>query len=37
MGELYVNFSRYGWFPKVLPSEEAEEAEDDGELFVQDS
>ncbi|GLI81925.1 alkyltransferase-like protein 1 [Penicillium ochrochloron] len=37
MGELYVNFSLYGWFPKVLPSEEAEDAENDGELFVQGS
>jgi methylated-DNA-protein-cysteine methyltransferase-like protein len=35
MGEIYVDFSRYGWFPKMLPSEE--EAENDGELFVQDS
>ncbi|KAJ5726921.1 hypothetical protein N7493_005948 [Penicillium malachiteum] len=25
MGEMYVDFSRYGWFPKVLPSEQAEE------------
>lgn len=22
MGEMYVDFSRYGWFPKSLPSEE---------------
>ncbi|KAF3402083.1 Alkyltransferase-like protein 1 [Penicillium rolfsii] len=35
MGEIYVDFSRYGWFPKMLPSEE--EAEDDAQLFVQGS
>ncbi|KAJ5886069.1 uncharacterized protein N7473_008743 [Penicillium subrubescens] len=38
MGEFYVNFSHYGWFPKMLPSEEEEGKNDgDGELFVQDS
>ncbi|KAJ5594683.1 uncharacterized protein N7459_000891 [Penicillium hispanicum] len=25
MGEMYVDFSRYGWFPRQLPSEEAED------------
>lgn len=25
MGELSVSFEEYGWFPEVLPSEEAEE------------
>ncbi|KAJ5151637.1 hypothetical protein N7492_009932 [Penicillium capsulatum] len=25
MGEMYVDFSRYGWFPKHLPSEESDE------------
>lgn len=34
MGEIYVDFSRYGWFPSRLPSEEEEE--NDGQLFVQD-
>ena len=24
MGELTVDFSAYGWFPDMLPSEEAE-------------
>lgn len=27
LGELSVDFSVYGWFPDVLPSEEEEEAE----------
>ncbi|KAI1139956.1 DNA binding methylated-DNA--cysteine S-methyltransferase [Hypoxylon sp. FL0543] len=25
LGELMVDFSEYGWFPKVLPSEEGED------------
>ncbi|KAJ5835289.1 Winged helix-turn-helix transcription repressor DNA-binding [Penicillium robsamsonii] len=25
MGEMYVDFSRYGWFPSELPSEGADE------------
>ncbi len=25
MGEIYIDFSRYGWFPSRLPSEEEEE------------
>ncbi|KAJ5885433.1 hypothetical protein N7495_009943 [Penicillium taxi] len=25
MGEMYVDFSRFGWFPKMLPSEEQED------------
>lgn len=25
MGEMYVDFSRYGWFPKHLPSEESDQ------------
>lgn len=30
MGELSVDLSEYGWFPAMLPSEEAEiEASDD--------
>lgn len=24
MGEWYVDFRRYGWFPDVLPSEDSE-------------
>jgi methylated-DNA-protein-cysteine methyltransferase-like protein len=35
MGEIYVDFSRYGWFPSRLPSEEGEE--NDEQLFVEDS
>jgi methylated-DNA-protein-cysteine methyltransferase related protein len=30
MGEMYVDFSRYGWFPRQLPSEE-NQGEDDEE------
>lgn len=26
MGELSIDFEEYGWFPEMLPSEEAEEA-----------
>lgn len=39
MGEIYVDFSRYGWFPARLPSEEQEEdeEEDDEQLFVRES
>lgn len=29
MGEFHVDFSRYGWFPKQLPSEEGNSDEDD--------
>ncbi|KAJ5116877.1 hypothetical protein N7456_001225 [Penicillium angulare] len=29
MGEMYVDFSRYGWFPKQLPSEENEDGGED--------
>jgi hypothetical protein len=25
MGELSVDFQEYGWFPEMLPSEEAED------------
>jgi methylated-DNA-protein-cysteine methyltransferase-like protein len=25
MGEMYVDFSRYGWFPSELPSEATDE------------
>ncbi|KAJ5583204.1 Winged helix-turn-helix transcription repressor DNA-binding [Penicillium sp. DV-2018c] len=25
MGEMYIDFSRYGWFPSQLPSEEGNE------------
>ena len=28
MGELTVDFSVYGWFPDLLPSEEAEGGEE---------
>jgi len=28
LGELSVDFAKYGWFPKVLPSEEADEEQD---------
>ncbi|PYH85632.1 hypothetical protein BO82DRAFT_429135 [Aspergillus uvarum CBS 121591] len=32
MGEYYVNFGRFGWFPDVLPSEEGLESDEgDGE------
>lgn len=31
MGEIYVDFSRYGWFPKRLPSEEEEDEDEDEE------
>ncbi|KAJ5152662.1 uncharacterized protein N7482_009140 [Penicillium canariense] len=34
MGEIYVDFSQYGWFPKLLPSEDEE---NNGDLFVQDT
>ena len=27
LGELSVDFSRFGWFPDVLPSEEAEDSD----------
>ncbi|KAL2868945.1 MGMT family protein [Aspergillus lucknowensis] len=30
MGEFYVDFSRFGWFPAELPSEAAEDEADDG-------
>jgi hypothetical protein len=29
MGEWMVDFGEYGWFPDVLPSEEAAEAEEE--------
>lgn len=29
MGEFHVDFSRYGWFPKHLPSEEDDDTEDE--------
>jgi methylated-DNA-protein-cysteine methyltransferase-like protein len=29
MGDFHVDFSRYGWFPKHLPSEEDDDAEDE--------
>ncbi|KAJ5691866.1 hypothetical protein N7462_001289 [Penicillium macrosclerotiorum] len=29
MGEMYIDFSRYGWFPKQLPSEEDAGADED--------
>ena len=32
MGEMYVDFGRYGWFPRWLPSEEGGDDETDGEL-----
>ncbi|GFN10988.1 MGMT family protein [Aspergillus tubingensis] len=33
MGEWYVDFGRYGWFPDVLPSEDSDDGDhhDDGE------
>jgi hypothetical protein len=31
MGEFHVDFTRYGWFPKYLPSEEGNGEEDDEE------
>ena len=31
MGELTVDFSAYGWFPDLLPSEEAERSEENQE------
>lgn len=33
MGEWYVDFGRYGWFPDVLPSEISDDGDhsDDGE------
>jgi methylated-DNA-protein-cysteine methyltransferase related protein len=27
MGELMIDFAEYGWFPEMLPSEEADERE----------
>ena len=30
LGELYVDFGTYGWFPDILPSEEAEASESEG-------
>lgn len=29
LGELSVDFEEYGWFPRVLPSEEGEESPDE--------
>ncbi|KAE8353101.1 6-O-methylguanine DNA methyltransferase [Aspergillus coremiiformis] len=29
MGEFYVDFGRFGWFPSVLPSEAGEEEEEE--------
>lgn len=29
MGEYYVDFAQYGWFPDRLPSEEGEEEEEE--------
>lgn len=29
MGEMYVDFGRYGWFPRRLPSEEGDDSHDD--------
>lgn len=31
MGEFHVDFSRYGWFPKHLPSEEGDGESEDNE------
>lgn len=32
MGEMYINFTTYGWFPKRLPSEEGQvDSQDDSE------
>lgn len=31
LGELMVDFAEYGWFPKILPSEAADEDEVDDE------
>ncbi|KAL2038699.1 hypothetical protein N7G274_008457 [Stereocaulon virgatum] len=31
LGELTVNFGTYGWFPSLLPSEEAESSESEDE------
>ncbi len=31
MGELTVDLGAYGWFPDILPSEEAEASESDEE------
>lgn len=30
MGDFYVDFARYGWFPERLPGEESEDSEDEG-------
>lgn len=29
MGEMYVDFARYGWFPSRLPSEDGEDGDGD--------
>ena len=34
LGELTVDFATYGWFPNILPSEEAEESESEVEVPV---
>lgn len=31
MGEMYVDFGRYGWFPERLPSEEDDDEGEEGE------
>ncbi|GIJ88251.1 hypothetical protein Asppvi_007169 [Aspergillus pseudoviridinutans] len=31
MGEFYVDFARYGWFPERLPGEESDDSEDEDE------
>ncbi|TQB73040.1 hypothetical protein MPDQ_006290 [Monascus purpureus] len=31
MGEMYVDLDRYGWFPRMLPSEEGSEDNSEGE------
>jgi methylated-DNA-protein-cysteine methyltransferase-like protein len=28
MGDFYVDFARYGWFPDRLPGEESDDSED---------
>ena len=35
LGELTVDFGTYGWFPSMLPSEEAEDSESEGEASRQ--
>lgn len=32
MGDFYVDFARYGWFPDHLPGEESGDSEDEDEV-----